>query len=384
MFFDYTAPNNILFGNGRLAEVGGAAARMGSRALVVSGTTETLLDRLLQLLWASDLETVLWRTGGEPTVDDASKATALARQENCHLVIGFGGGSAIDTGKAVSALLTNTGDLFDYLEVIGRGKIISQPAAPLIAIPTTAGTGAEVTRNAVLGAPDQRVKVSMRSPLMLPRLALVDPELTYDLPPHITASTGLDALTQLIEPFVSIKANPMTDAFCREGLRRAAGALRQAYVQGHDPQARQDMALASLLGGLALANAGLGAVHGFAAPLGGMFSGPHGAICAHLLPYVMEANLRSLNSRQPDSPALPRYAELARILTGDPLARAEAGVTWVGELCAALQVPPLSTYGVTLEDLPVLVEKSAQASSMKANPIKLNPGDLQEILERAL
>ena len=234
---------------------------------------------------------------------------------NCDLIIGLGGGSAIDTGKAIAALLTNAGDPLDYLEVIGRGQALTDAPAPFIAIPTTAGTGAEVTRNAVLASPEHRVKVSLRSPLMLPRVALVDPELTYGLPPAITASTGLDALTQLIEPFVSIRANPLTDAICRDGMRRAARSLRRAYEEGTMlPPARTWPA--SLFGGLALANAGLGAVHGFAGPLGGLFPAPHGVICARLLPLIVEANVRALQERKPNTSVLQRYAEVAR-LTAD-------------------------------------------------------------------
>jgi alcohol dehydrogenase class IV len=321
---------------------------------------------------------------GEPTVDVARRGVQQARETGCNLVIGFGGGSTLDTAKAVAGLLTNSGDLFDYLEVIGKGQPLSRPAAPMIAIPTTAGTGSEVTRNAVLDSPEHRVKVSLRSPLMLPRLALVDPELTYGLPPAVTASTGLDALTQVTEPYVSIRANPLTDAICREGMGRAARSLRRAYEHGDDPAAREDMALASLFGGLALANAGLGAVHGFAGPLGGMFHGPHGAICASLLPHVMAVNVHALRERAPEGEALRRYGEMARILTGNPGATAEDGIAWVKELCASLSVPSLATFGVTEADFPTVVEKGAVASSMKANPIKLTPDELKEILAGAL
>src|SRR5205807_1153012 len=173
---------------------------------------------------------------------------------------------------------------------------------------------------------EHHVKVSLRSPLMLPKVALVDPQLTYDLPAELTASTGLDALTQLIEPYVSCKANPLTDSICAEGIRRAARSLRPAFDNGTDKSAREDMALASLFGGLALANAGLGAVHGFAAPIGGMFPAPHGAVCAALLPQVMEVNLRALRQRAPQSEALARFVEIARILTGRAEADANDGV----------------------------------------------------------
>jgi alcohol dehydrogenase class IV len=280
--------------------------------------------------------------------------------------------------------MTNTGDLLDDLEVIGKGKPVAHPPMPFIAIPTTAGTGAEVTRNAVLASPEHRVKVSLRSAHMLPRVALVDPELTHSLPPQVTASTGLDALTQLIEPFVSIKANPMTDAFCREGLRRAARSLRQAYEYGNNVTAREDMALASLLGGLALANAGLGAAHGFAGPVGGMFPAPHGAVCARLLPHVMAVNVRAIAERMPGSDALRRYDEVARILTGSEKAAASDAVAWVRELCQVFGVPSLGSYGVAAREVPALVEQAAVASSMKSNPIQLTRDEMQEILTQAL
>jgi alcohol dehydrogenase class IV len=299
-------------------------------------------------------------------------------------VIGLGGGSVLDTGKAIAALVTNPGNVLDYLEVIGKGQPLVNAPLPYIAIPTTAGTGAEVTRNAVLESTEQNVKVSLRSPLMLPRLALVDPELTYDLPPEITASSGLDALTQLVEPFVSVRANPLTDAICREGLQHAARSLRRAYENGADKEARQGMSLASLFGGLALANAALGAVHGFAGPLGGMLRAPHGALCARFLPLVMEANLRALEVRQPEHPALGRYDEIARILTGAKEATAQDGVKWVSEVVSALKIPRLSTYGMKPEDFQEAVQKTQKANSFKGNPIALNDKELTAILEQAL
>jgi alcohol dehydrogenase class IV len=382
--FEFATAARIIFGAGTLREVGPAAKAMGSRALVVTGRTAGRAEPLLELLAEQEIGTVPFAVNGEPTTEIARLGTERARDSGCDLIVGFGGGSTLDTGKAIAALLANGGDLLDYLEVIGGGRPLSEPSLPCIAIPTTAGTGAEVTRNAVLASPEHRVKVSLRSPLMLPRLALVDPELTHSLPPDVTASTGLDALTQVMEPYVSNRASPMTDALCREGMRRAARSLRRAHEQGDDPAAREDMALASLFGGLALANAGLGAVHGFAGPLGGMFGGAHGAICARLLPHVMAINVRALQERDPESAALNRYREIGRILTRDQRADAEDGVAWVQELCRVLQVPPLSSYGMTDADLTSVVEKSAAASSMRPNPIELTSDELREILELAL
>jgi alcohol dehydrogenase class IV len=284
----------------------------------------------------------------------------------------------------LAALLAHDGEPLDYVEVIGRGQSLTNPSLPYIAIPTTAGTGAEVTANAVLASPQHRVKVSLRSPSMLPRAAVVDPVLTRDLPPDITARTGMDALVQVLEPFVSNKANPITDAICREGLHRASRSLRAAYEHGSDAAAREDMALASLMGGLALANAKLGAVHGFAGPIGGMFDAPHGAICAVLLPPAMRVNIQALRERDPHGEALRRYDEIARIVTGDAHAHADDGADWVADLCAALSIPPLRIYGIAESDLPEIVEKSAVASSMQGNPVKLTADEMRSILEAAL
>ena len=330
------------------------------------------------------MKTALFSVPGEPELDTVRAGTALARRESCDVVIGMGGGSVLDAGKAIAAMITNEGELLDYLEIIGNGKRLSRRPAWFIAIPTTAGTGSEVTRNAVLTSPEHRLKVSLRSLYLLPGVALVDPELTYDLPPGLTASTGLDALTQLIEPFVCARANPMPDALCVEGIRRAARSLRRAYANGHDGGARQDMAVASLFGGMALANAGLGAVHGLAGPLGGMFSAPHGALCAALLPHVMEINSRALRDRQPSSETLRRYDEVARLLTGDATAAAGEGVAWVRQLVGDLKIPRLGVYGITREHSAEVVEKASQASSMKANPIALTPEELAQILEQAI
>jgi len=314
--FEFATANRIIFGSGAIRDVGSIAKEFGRRALIVTGRNAGRAESLSKLLKASGLDAVIFSVAGEPDIETIERGTAVAKQEKCELVISFGGGSALDAGKAIAAMAANQGELLDYLEIIGRGKALPNRPLPFIAIPTTAGTGSEVTRNAVLASPEHRAKVSLRSPLMLPRVALVDPELTLDLPPGITASTGLDALTQLIEPYVCARANPMTDALCMDGIRRAAGSLRKVFENGRDLGAREDMALASLYGGMALANAGLGAVHGLAGPIGGMFPAPHGATCAALLPHVMEMNLRALRARQPASEALRRYDEVARLLMG--------------------------------------------------------------------
>ena len=384
MRFEFATATRIIFGAGTLREVGPIAREFGHRALVVTGADPRRAEPLLALLREQGPGSATFSVCGEPEIKTVGEGVALAKQEKCGVVIAIGGGSALDAGKAIAAMLANAGELLDYLEVIGRGQALTRPSVPFIAIPTTAGTGTEVTRNAVLASPPHRVKVSLRSPLMLAKVAVVDPELTYDLPPALTASTGLDALTQLIEPYVCSRANPMTDALCVEGIRRAGRSLRAAVENGHDVAARMDMSVASLFGGLALANAGLGAVHGFAGPIGGQFPAPHGAVCAALLPHVMEANLRALRLRQPAADALRRYGEVARLVTGSPTADAEGGIDWVRKLVADLGIPGLGRYGLTREHIAELVAKASHASSMKANPIELMPEELADVLERAL
>ncbi len=382
--FEFATAGRIVFGPGTVSQVPAIAAGFGRRALLVNGRSARAVQPLADALAAAGITSATFAVGGEPTTGLVENGVRVAREGGCDLVVGFGGGSAIDTAKAVAAMLTNPGSLQDYLEIIGRGRPLTVQAAPLIAVPTTAGTGSEVTRNAVLASPERRVKVSLRGALMLARVAVVDPELTYELPKRETANTGLDALTQVIEPFVSAKANPMTDGVCREGMVRAARSLQRAFEHGDDTAARLDMCVTSLFGGLALANAGLGAAHGFAGPIGGAFDAPHGALCAAVLPFVMDVNVRALQRRAPGSEALGRYDEVARLLTGRAHATAPDGVVWVADLCRALEVPPLRTYGLTPADLPVQADRAAESSSMKGNPIALTREEMLEILERSL
>ena len=379
MLFEFATAARIIFGEGTAATLPDLVRSFGTRPLVVSGASGDRAAGLVSALFAESLV-----VPGEPTVELVREGARIAQRAGCDVIISIGGGSAIDAGKAIAAIATNGGEPLEFLEVVGKGRAITVSPLPFIAVPTTAGTGSEVTRNAVLGSTEHGVKASLRSPMMLPRIALVDPELTYGLPPAMTATTGLDALTQLIEPYVSARANPMTDAICVDGMRRVAGALRRAYNDGADVEARRDMAIGSLFGGLALANAGLGVVHGFAAPLGGSWKAPHGALCAAVLPYGMAANVAALRTRAPKHPALNRYADIARILTGRTDASAEDGIEWVRALCAELKVPVLRAWGVTETDLPGVVEKAAQASSMKANPLPLTSGELLAVLTAAL
>lgn len=383
MHFDFTTAGRIVFGRGKLRQFNGYKTG-GKHALVVTGKNPQRAEPLLHLLRENGLAATTFSVSGEPQIQTVRDGVALAKKENCDGVIGIGGGSVIDAGKAIAAMMTNDGDVLDYVEIIGQGKALKNHPAHYLAIPTTAGTGSEATRNAVLASPEHRLKVSLRSEMMLPDVALVDPELTYDLPPHITASTGLDALTQLIEPYVCLRANPMTDAFCLQGMRYVAKWFRRAFTDGHDTEARAGMSAASLFGGMALANAGLGAVHGFAGPIGGMFSAPHGEICAVLLPDVMETNLKALRERDRDSYAIERYDTVARNLTGNPNTTAEAGIEWVRQLVSDFKIPRLSRHGIKPEHTGEIVKNAMNASSMKANPLKLTEAELTEILHRAI
>jgi alcohol dehydrogenase class IV len=378
--FEFATAGRIMAGAGRAADLPDVLAGLGTRVLVCAGANPARHDRLLAGL---SLPAAVFTVAGEPTVGLARAALAAARDHGADVVAAIGGGSVIDTAKAVAMLLGNGGDPLDYLEVVGVGQPITRPAAPCVAVPTTAGTGAEVTANAVLASPEHRVKASLRSPLMIPRVALVDPELTVSCPPPVTAASGMDALTQCLEPFVSSRASPLTDGLAREGLRRAAAGLRAAYADGGDLAARADMSVCSLLGGMALANAKLGAVHGLAGVIGGASPVPHGVACATLLAPVIEANVRMLQSR-PGQSALARYAEVARLLTGSPDASVKDGLAWIRETVARLAIPGLAAYGVRPGDAGAISAAAARSSSMRGNPVPLSDDDLEAIVLAAL
>jgi len=384
MAFEFATAGRIVFGRGCAARIGEEAAQFGRRVFVLTGRRRERWAFLWEDLRRRGMDCERFAIMHEPTVTIVEQAVQMAASAGADVVIGIGGGSVIDAAKAVAAKLPNPGDLLNYLEVIGQGRSLENPSLPCIAVPTTAGTGAEVTRNAVLRSEAHGVKVSLRSDTMLPVRAMVDPDLTLSVSPEMTAGTGLDALTQLQEAFVSRRANPLTDGLCREGLRRAARSLGRAFTHGDDSEAREDMALASLFGGLALANAGLGAVHGFAGPLGGMVPAAHGMICAALWPEVMAANIRALAEREPGRLSLDRYRETAVLLTGRVDATAEDGVAWVRQLCQRLKVPSLEKIGFTAAQTAETVSKACRASSMKGNPVLLTEEELAAIYRDAL
>jgi len=381
--FEYASPNRIFFGEGMLSKAGAVSSEFGKRALIVTGSGSVPLDGLLQNLESAGISGLVFRVESEPDVHTIYAGAERAKSNQCEFVISFGGGSVMDTGKAVAAMLTNPGELMDYLEVVGAGKEIANPAAPMLALPTTAGPGTEVTRNAVILSPEHQVKVSMRSYKMIPPVAIIDPVLTYSMPPDVTASTGMDALTQVIEGYVSKRANPMTDAGCREGIIRGARSLLRAFEKGDDVSAREDMCFASLFGGLAVANGGLGAVHGFAGPIGGMFKVPHGVICASLLPHVMKINVQASEDSHEKYQLQSRYRDIAKWVTGNDQATIEEGVEWIAELANALGIPGLETLGIGQKDFDLIIEKSKVSSSMQKNPITLNEATLRKILTEA-
>jgi alcohol dehydrogenase class IV len=383
--FEFATAQQIIFGRGKVSELPKLAACHNlHRCFVITGKSVSRVQPVIDLLINAGVKIVSFIVPGEPSVPLIREAVGLAA--GCDGVVAIGGGSVLDTGKAIAALMRNTSDLLEYLEVIGQGRPMEHASSPCIAVPTTSGTGSEVTRNAVLYSPEHAVKVSLRSATMLPVAAVVDPDLARDLPPQPTAWCGMDALTQLIEPYVSLRANPFTDALCLQAIPLAARALPRAFRNGADMEARTDMALASLFGGIALANSGLGVVHGFAGPLGGMFDAPHGAICAAILEHGMDANIAHLTGNQsPDSAGvLDRYRTIARLLTARESAEPEDGVAFVHDLSRELGIPSLASFGMDASKADEVVQKSARASSMKANPVTLSDEELTEVYLRSL
>jgi alcohol dehydrogenase class IV len=388
--FEFISVGQVIFGPGRWQQLGELIRPLGSKTLLVTNAGQPgdggTVDDVIGLMDRSGIRVSCFRQQGEPRVEDVEAALAVARAQQCDSLVALGGGSAIDTGKAVAGLLTNGGSVLDYMEVIGRGQKLTRPAAPWIAVPTTAGTGAEVTRNAVIGCAEKRFKASLRSELLLPRIALVDPSLAIGVPREVTASSGMDALCQLIESFTSNRAQPLTDGLALRGIELAARALPRVVAAGDDLDSRSDMAVAALISGITLTNVGLGAVHGFAAPAGANYPIPHGAVCARLLPPVIEANVAALRARSPDDPCLAKYAQVGRALTGtsdpDRVAIA-AGIRYLNDLVEELQIPPLRHFGLTPDGFADLAALARQASSMRYNPVPLDEQALLKILHQA-
>lgn len=378
MNFTFSAPQRIVFGVGVAAQLPKLAAELGAKPFVVTGANPARVAEALGDLASAPSGQI----SGEPDIERIRALTEQVRASGADVVVAIGGGSVIDAAKAVAMLVGNDSDVLDHLEIVGKGLPITKASLPVIAIPTTAGTGSEVTANAVVLSPADGLKASLRAASMIPRIALVDPQLTVSAPASVTAHAGLDAITQCLEPFVSHLSTPITDALALDGLRRA-DALRRALSSPTDLDARSDMSLVSLYGGLCLANAKLGAVHGFAGPLGGMIDAAHGALCGALLAPVIAANLSALVERDPDNPALDRYRQAAVAVTGRPDAVADDLLAWVREIVAEAGVPGLGALGLSSDRFDEAAEKAAAASSMKGNPITLTHSELLAVLAAA-
>lgn len=366
--FGLTAPARILFGRGEFAKAADLAASLGAHAFVVHGATPRHATALLD---ASNLETTAFACPREPDLALLETALDTARHAGATHVVAVGGGASLDLGKAVAGLLKATTTPLDHLEVVGRGQPLTTPPAPFMAIPTTAGTGAEATKNAVIGVPDHARKVSLRDPAMLADIALVDPALTDNTPKAVTLASGLDAITQVIEPYISSRANPLTDALCRAAIPRGLRALRK-LMEGDTQDARDDMAFVSLTGGLALANAGLGAVHGLAGVIGGRVpTAPHGAVCGALLPATLAANFAALPK---DSPHARRIAEI-RVRASEAL-----GTANISAWSRHHGLPSLAQMGIAPADHAAIAAEAQSSSSMAANPVTLPVEVLHRIL----
>ena len=384
MEFTFSTANEIHFGSGISRSISDILPADFSSCLFLTGSSLERHRNILSDLADNGRNLETAAVYSEPTVDSICSLMESVSGFKPEVIIGVGGGSVLDAGKAVAALIANPGDPMDYLEVVGKGKPLPHPAIPYMAIPTTAGTGSEVTSNSVIGVPENGVKVSLRSASMLPRWAVIDPELTYQLPRSIAAYTGMDALIQCLEAYLSRFANPLTDGIALEGLSRAARSIRKACSEKLDEDAKSDMCVASLCSGIALANAKLGAVHGFAGPIGGMIDAPHGALCASLLLPVLRMNAEIANRRDPNGVVSRKLSHIAKVLTGNASANAHYAIAWIDSLIKELPLKSLGDLGFQTTHIPKAVEMSAKSSSMKGNPVDLEPADLKEILEECL
>ncbi|TDH39421.1 iron-containing alcohol dehydrogenase [Pseudohoeflea suaedae] len=357
----------------------GEIAGRGKRLMLVHGSNPERIGWLADELRRS-CQLTTFTCSKEPDLPLVEAAVALARDQGVDAVVAIGGGSVIDLGKAVAGLAGSTGSVLDYLEVVGLGKPIEADPLPFIALPTTSGTGAEATRNAVIDVPEKKRKVSLRDRRMLPELVIVDPALTDDCPRSVTLSSGLDAITQLIEPYLSVKANAFTDGLVDRALPDALTAIR-VLAEREDARARDAMAWASLSSGMALANAGLGAVHGFAGVIGGATGAPHGEICASLLAASLHVNREAAIAA---SMSLERIDEIQAML-----ARAfndqsgNDGFAKLGRWITANGVRGITELGVPRSRFETMAEASRVSSSMRGNMVELSNSQLVDILERS-
>lgn len=379
MLFGFATATEILFGRGQVESLPPRIAALGQRVLLVHGSTAARSDGLRKALTAAGCEVTGFAVAAEPDMAMIETGVTQARDLRADVIVSFGGGAVIDAGKAIAALVPATRPMIDHLEVVGQGLPLDNAPLPFVAIPTTAGTGAEVTRNAVIGVPEHRRKVSLRDARMLPRLAVVDPALCDHCPRPVTLASGLDAITQVIEPYVCTRANSLTDALCRDAIPRGLRAL-QRLMLAEDTDARDEMAWVSLCGGLALANSGLGAVHGLAGPLGGLTGAAHGAICGAILPHALIANRRLVTEQS----YIDRLDEVGRwvsaVFGGDDLDSAASALAKWSRQSGLLG---LSQLGIDAEAQQSAAQSAATSSSMKANPAVLSGDDLLAIMRAA-
>lgn len=373
--FGFSLPGRVIFGRSEAGRAPGLIGALGDRGVLVHGADASRAAWLVDGLRAQGAAVLAVSCGAEPSLPMLRDALDRARSQGADWVCGLGGGSALDMAKALAALIPAPGGIMDHLEVVGRGLPLRVPPLPCVAIPTTAGTGAEATRNAVIGLPDHGRNVSIRDEGMLPRLAIVDPALTDGCPRGVTLASGLDALAQVIEPWLSCKATPLTDALAGPAILPGLQALMR-LMQAEDPEARDRMAWTSLCGGIALANGGLGAVHGLAGVIGGLTGAAHGAICGALLGPVLDMNRRLTG----DMPRLARLrADLAPALACPPDTVPVALADWA----RAQGLPGLAALGLDPARHQAVAEAALTSSSMRGNSVTPGIGDLVAALSAA-
>lgn len=403
--FTFFSPAKIVFGAGiskniadhipqpasrdkKRSEDGGHSRRTRGKVLLITGKDTSRAKSIIDSLNSSETDHELMVQSGEPSISEIVKGVEMAIRDGIDSVIAIGGGSVIDAGKAIAALTTNRHHIMHYLEIIGKGSPLTEKSLPMVAIPTTSGTGAETTCNAVLSSPEHHIKVSLRGHLMYPDVALIDPELSMSMSAQMTASTGMDALTQLIESFTSRFATPVTDALCREGLSKISGSFKKCYDEPDNIEARGEMSLAAMLSGITLSNAKLGAVHGIAGPMGGMVNAPHGLICARLLGSVITANivmvkeqLKWAGQKESALKSLMKYQEVARILTGNPDAEPDDASYYINEIAQYMHIRDIAFPEVDSKQIDLVTRQSEKSSSMKGNPVALSSDQIKNIIK---
>ncbi|KIN73536.1 iron-containing alcohol dehydrogenase [Sulfitobacter guttiformis] len=378
--FSFFSPQAIHFGRGQSQKTAALAATFGTSVLLVHGASVARAQWLIDACHSAGLTIETISCANEPSLPDIERALRQLNGVSPDIVIGLGGGSVLDFAKALAALICCKGDPMSYLEVVGDGRPLDHPPLPMIALPTTAGTGAEVTKNAVILVPDWGIKVSLRDPRMVPNIAIVDASLMQGAPKQVALAAGLDAVTQVIEPYLSIKANPMTDALCHAAISTGLSALRDV-VENDTPEAWDRMAWVSTCGGLALANAGLGAVHGFAGVIGGETNAPHGAICGLLLPAVLESHLRKAEEHTEVAGRL--HWVLHQIDAYFAQGEKGEGITALRSWSQKMGLRGLEGLGLSVADYPKVAEAASKTSSMSGNPFVLLQHELLEILHSA-